>query len=110
VFRRARHWSLSWARWTQSISPHPISLRSILIFSFHFGHYDTSWKVAGSNPDEVIRFFNWPNRSSRTMFLGSTQPQTEGWQSHRHLWADYLENMGASTSHNPMTLHGLLQG
>jgi hypothetical protein len=32
-------------------------------------HYATSWKVAG--------FFNWPNPSSRTMALGSTQPLTE---------------------------------
>jgi hypothetical protein len=28
----------------------------------------------------------------------------------RHLLADFLENVGASTSHNPMGLHGLLQG
>jgi hypothetical protein len=32
---------------------------------------------AGSNPDEVIRVFNWPNASSHTMALGSTQPLTE---------------------------------
>jgi hypothetical protein len=32
-----------------------------------------------------------------------------GWP-HRHLWADCLENVGTSTSHNPMGLHGLLQG
>jgi hypothetical protein len=31
----------------------------------------------GSIPDEVIWFFNWPNPSSRTMALGSTQPLTE---------------------------------
>jgi hypothetical protein len=37
----------------------------------------TSRKVAGSIPDEVIAFFNWPNPSSRTMALGSTQPLTE---------------------------------
>jgi hypothetical protein len=37
-------------------------------------HYATSRKVAGSIPDEVIWFFNWPNPSSRTMALGSTQP------------------------------------
>jgi hypothetical protein len=37
----------------------------------------TSRKVAGSNPDEVIGFFNWPNPSNRTMSLGSTQPLTE---------------------------------
>jgi hypothetical protein len=33
-------------------------------------------KVAGSVPNEVI-FFNWPNPSSRTMALGSSQPLTE---------------------------------
>jgi hypothetical protein len=39
--------------------------------------YATSRKVAGSIPDEVIGFLNWPNPSSRTMALGSTQPLTE---------------------------------
>jgi hypothetical protein len=39
--------------------------------------YATNWKVAGSIPDEVIGFFNWPNISSHTMALGSTQPLTE---------------------------------
>jgi hypothetical protein len=33
--------------------------------------------VTGSIPDEAIRFFNWPNPSSRTMALGSTQPLKE---------------------------------
>jgi hypothetical protein len=33
VFTRALYWSLSWARSIQSIPPHPISLRSILILS-----------------------------------------------------------------------------
>jgi hypothetical protein len=37
----------------------------------------TVGKVAGSNSDEVIGFFNWRNRSSRPMVLGSTQPLTE---------------------------------
>jgi hypothetical protein len=31
----------------------------------------------GSNPDEVIGFFNSPNPSSRIMALGLTQPLTE---------------------------------
>jgi hypothetical protein len=38
-------------------------------------HSATSRKVAGSIPDEVIGFFNWPSR--RTTALGSTQPLTE---------------------------------
>jgi hypothetical protein len=37
----------------------------------------TLTKVAGSIPDEVIGFLNWPNPSSRTMALGSTQPLTK---------------------------------
>jgi hypothetical protein len=35
VFTRALHWSLSWARWIQSIPSHHISLRFILILSTH---------------------------------------------------------------------------
>jgi hypothetical protein len=55
------------------------------------------------------------------MALGPTQPLTE--MSTRNLprgkgrpargannLTDCLENVGASTSHNPMGLHGLLQG
>jgi hypothetical protein len=33
-----------------------------------------------------------------------------GWQPYRHLWADYLENVGVSTCHNPMGHHDILQG
>jgi hypothetical protein len=40
-------------------------------------HYATSRKVVGLFPNEVIGFFNWPNPSSRTMALRSTQPLTE---------------------------------
>jgi hypothetical protein len=42
-----------------------------------FRHYAPSLKVAGSIPDEVIGFFNWPNPPSRSMALRSTQPLTE---------------------------------
>jgi hypothetical protein len=81
-------------------------------------------RLVGSIPDEVTGFLHWPNPSSRTMALGSTQPLIE--MSTRYLpgckglpvrkadnltaiWADCLENMGASTSYNAMSLHGLLQ-
>jgi hypothetical protein len=89
---------------------------------FWLMHCATNRKVAGSIPDEVVGVFNLPNPSSRTMALGSTQPLTE--ESTRNLpggkgrpargadnlTTDCLENVGASTSHNPMGLHGLLQG
>jgi hypothetical protein len=45
-----------------------------LVFGYY---YATSRKVAGSIPDDVIKFYNLPNPSSRTMALGSTQPPTE---------------------------------
>jgi hypothetical protein len=72
-------------------------------------------------------FFNLPNPSCRTMVLGSTQLLTE--MSIRNLPGVQRaagiqglttsppsvsqlsrEYVGASTSHNPMGLHGLLQG
>jgi hypothetical protein len=62
-------------------------------------------------------FLNLSNPFTRTMVLGSTQPLTE--MSTRNLLenkgrparkADGLENVEASNSHNPMSLHGLLQG
>jgi hypothetical protein len=40
-------------------------------------YYATRRKVAGSIPDKLLRFFNWPNLASRTMAVGSTQPLTE---------------------------------
>jgi hypothetical protein len=40
-------------------------------------HFATSREVAGSSPGVVLRFFNWPNSSSRIVALGSTQPLTE---------------------------------
>jgi hypothetical protein len=89
-------------------------------------HYSRSRKVAGSSTDQVDFFFNLPNPASRTMALGSTQPLTE--MSTRNFYVGKVglrvrlttlppsvsqlsrENVGASTSHNPMDLHGLLQG
>jgi hypothetical protein len=75
-------------------------------------------------PMRSLDFFNRPNPFSRTMALGSTKPLTEvntgnlpgskGLQARK---ADLtssvscgLENMGASTSHNHIGLHSLLQG
>jgi hypothetical protein len=93
-----------WNAWCPSVYPHILTLKPFnrfwlnfqldfyteigqhnLIFARSMGtrsrswfrHYATSRKVAGSIPDEVIGFFNWPNPSNRTMALGSTQPLTE---------------------------------
>jgi hypothetical protein len=47
-------------------------------------------------------FFSRPNPSSRNMALGSTQPLTEMSKVRPTLWADCLENVWPSTSHNPV--------
>jgi hypothetical protein len=72
-------------------------------------------------PDEVD-FFNLPNPPTRTMALESTQPLTEmspriflGVKSGRRIGLTTLpptvsrmsENVGAPTSRNPKSLHGL---
>jgi hypothetical protein len=79
-------------------------------------------------PMRSLDVFNWLNLSRRTVSLGSTQPLTE--MSTRNLPGAYRaagrrvmltisqpsvnqlsrENVGSSTSYNPMCLQGLLQG
>jgi hypothetical protein len=78
----------------------------------------------GLIPDEVTGFFNWPNPSSIPMALGSNQPltgvpgiflQVKGGQHIRLTTSppsvSWLpRKLEVSTSHNPLGLHGLLQG
>jgi hypothetical protein len=45
VFTTGHHWSLSWARWTQSTPSYPVSLRRILILSSHL-RLDLSFKFS----------------------------------------------------------------
>jgi hypothetical protein len=116
------------SHWTIYVSiTKVIYARKIRIFQRHksLRHYATSRKVAGSNSDEVIGFFSWPNTSSRTVALGLTQPLTGintgnlGAKGGRQVRLTIslpsvsrlsAENMGASTSHNLMGFHALLQG
>jgi hypothetical protein len=81
-----------------------------LCMGYAVPHCATSRKVAGSTIENITNPFS----CSKT--LGSTQPLTEmiarnlpgckkrpvccGWQFHRRLWVDCLENAGASTSKN----------
>jgi hypothetical protein len=70
--------------------------------------------------DEITGFFNLPIPSSRTVALGSTQPLTE--MNTRNLSGDVRlttsppsvsrqsKNVGTSTSHNVIVLHGILKG
>jgi hypothetical protein len=82
-------------------------------------------KVAGSIPDEVTGFFNSSNSSSRhygprvDSASNRNEYQESSWsvKGGRRVrlttsppFVSRLENVGDSTSHNPMDHHGLLQG
>jgi hypothetical protein len=62
---------------SQKIAPFTCLILWQNLMKIYIRFYATSRKVAGSILDEVIGFINWPNPSSRTMTLWSTQPLTE---------------------------------
>jgi hypothetical protein len=104
----------------------------VLVILFKSGrvvHWGTMLQAGRSRirfPVRLLNFFNRPNPSSRTIVLESTQlllemssrnlPGGKEWPARKvddfygHLWAECLENVGVSTSHNPMGPHALLQG
>jgi hypothetical protein len=101
----------------------------ILIYwflAYWLGRYAPSWKVAGSNPDYVINFFNLRKLPSRIIALRLTQPRTEI-SAGKYFWGvesgrcvrltNSLPSVSRlsgqcdiSTSHNLTGLHNLLQG
>jgi hypothetical protein len=65
VFTRALHWSLSRARWIQSIPPYAISLRSILISRSHLRLGLTSYLFPSGFPTNILYTFLFsPTRST----------------------------------------------
>jgi hypothetical protein len=57
VFTRAVQWSLSWARSIQSIPPHPLSLRFILILSTHLHQGLPSGLFPSGSPTNILHAF-----------------------------------------------------
>jgi hypothetical protein len=78
-----------------------VMLRTPLAGSVTAKSFDTKWSVTRS-----YNVVSWVPG----IFLGVNGDRRVRIQLHRHLWADFLENVEALTSHNPMYLHGLLQG
>jgi hypothetical protein len=64
VLHNLRHWIDGGNMFLRNVGGHLSELMKLYL-------------IAGSVPEEFIEFFNWPNPSSRTMVLGSTQPLTE---------------------------------
>lgn len=69
-----------------------------------------TWKPECMTLRREINFFQYNcgykyQESSWRAKLG----QCVGWEPHRHLWADFLESMASSTSHNRTGFHGLKQ-
>jgi hypothetical protein len=72
VFTRALHWSLSWARWIQSMPSHPISLRSILILCTHLRQtqhigYKSGFAISTMFVQHNFCFDNYLNNYSRNL-------------------------------------------
>jgi hypothetical protein len=73
---QVRPWPLSSAFTSNSVFANTI-IRHCIYWATDVVKWHCRRKVAGSIPDEIIWFFTWPNPSSRTMSLVSTQPLTE---------------------------------
>jgi hypothetical protein len=86
VFTRALHWSLSWATWIQSISPHPISLRYILILSSHLRLCLFSCLFHGF-PNKILYAFSFPP------FVLHALPMSSPWVNHsNYTWRIFTTN------------------
>jgi hypothetical protein len=98
----------------------PYSNTYVVVSNLIVFNVRTKWRhavaVAGSIPDEVIRLFNLLNPSGphygpevdsasnrnkyQKIFLESkARPMRKADKINHHLWADYVDNVGASTSH-----------
>jgi hypothetical protein len=69
VFTGALHWSLSWARSIQSILPHPISLRSILVLSSYLRLGLPSGLFPSGFPTNILYAFLFSPHACCTPFL-----------------------------------------
>jgi hypothetical protein len=65
AFTRALHWSLSWARSIQSVRPHPVPLRSIIILSTHLRLGLPSGLFPSGFPTNILYAFLFSSRDGR---------------------------------------------
>jgi hypothetical protein len=56
-----------------------------------------------------MHYGTWVDSASNRNEYHESSWDVKGWP-HRHLWPDCLENVAASMSHKPTSLHGLLEG
>jgi hypothetical protein len=114
------HWANAskWTEWRRDTSLHKRNMSLVLLLS------KTAGGMNWCNTILMLILFSAPNSSSLSMTLGFTRPVTElsngrflgvnrgrrVSQPNRHLWADFLYNVGSSKSHSPIGLSSLLLG
>jgi hypothetical protein len=99
VFTRARHWSLSSARWIQSIQPHPISLRSILILSTSLCLCLPSCLFQSGCPTKILPVFLFTHRTINRSRVTTTNAA--------HTWIICNVCAGSKGPKAPKVLHYL---
>jgi hypothetical protein len=93
VFTRARHWSLSWGRWIQSTPCHSISLRSILIPSYHLWLDLPSGLFPSGFPTKILYFlFSTPSISPSFIWSSSVYVLPLMWETKLHTHTKQKEN------------------
>jgi hypothetical protein len=95
-----------WACIREPLSSILVTSRNIAGYNFRWGHWIIFPATLSPGLDSASKQKSVPeNVSGKKSVAGAL-----GWQPHRQLWADCIENLEASTSRNRMDLHGLLRG
>jgi hypothetical protein len=73
--------------------------------------HEVLWQalVGNGETERKIRTLCIKGKTSRNFSGTAVAAGAWGWQSHCHLWADYLVNVGVSMSHNPVGLYDMLR-
>jgi hypothetical protein len=99
--------------WGKGAKSEPIAKRlQKLYFKGHIATHRMCkmewWKTTAFSGGEKWKYTNaWDTRQHVSWKWSATG--VYGWQPCHHLWAVCLDNVGSSTPHNPIGLHGLLR-
>jgi hypothetical protein len=111
--------SLDWdGIFGSSVIKHVTSQKSVA-YDFQYDPH-TNWRLWVLIPVEVFRSLSiylifqdaqWPSRSAQLRQSNLSRVKVcQHRQSHHHLPASCVDNLGASMSHSPLSIHSLRQG